>query len=128
MWTLLHVVVVILETMDCSGVVYLNIKQCFDYICFKKDMILDIDSVIPFSKRHGGETIREIIRYDSGYLKDLMLKDDRVVFSDTCFYEIKRLTKNHFDNWETPSDSGMSIFKKLKTYVSHICMILMMAS
>lgn len=79
-------------------------------------MILDIDSVIPFSKRHGGETIREIIRYDSGYLKDLMLKDDRVVFSDTCFNEIKRLTKNHFDNWETPSNSGISIFKKLKTY------------
>lgn len=56
-------------------------------------MVLDIDSIIPFSKRHKGETVREIIRYDSGYLKDLMIKDDRVVFSDTCFNEIKRLTK-----------------------------------
>lgn len=79
-------------------------------------MVLDIDSIIPFSKRHKGETVREIIRYDSGYLKDLMIKDDRVVFSDTCFNEIKRLTKNHLDNWETPFNTNISIFKKLKTY------------
>lgn len=79
-------------------------------------MIFEIDDIIPFSRKHDGETIREIIRYDSGYLKDLMIKDNRVVFSDTCFNEIKRLTKNHFDNWETPSNSKISIFKKLKTY------------
>ena len=48
-------------------------------------MVLDIDSIIPFSKRHKGETVREIIRYDSGYLKDLMIKDDRVVLSEACF-------------------------------------------
>ncbi|OKZ24631.1 MAG: hypothetical protein BHV77_04530 [Bacteroides sp. 43_108] len=57
------------------------------------DMVLDIDSIIPFSKRHKGETVREIIRYDSGYLKDLMIKDDRVVFSDTCFKEKNDLLK-----------------------------------
>lgn len=79
-------------------------------------MIFEIDSIIPFSIRHKGETIREIIRYDSGYLKDLMIKDERVIFSDSCFSEIKRLTSNHFDNWETPSNTKISIFKKIKTY------------
>lgn len=79
-------------------------------------MIFEIDSIIPFSKKHKGETIREIIRYDSGYLKDLMIKDDRIVFSDICFNEIKRLTKNHFDNWETSPNGEIPIFKRLKTY------------
>lgn len=79
-------------------------------------MIFEIDDIIPFSIRHKGETIREIIRYDSGYLKDLMIRDYRIVFSNICFNEIKRLTQNHFDNWETPSNDEISIFKKLKTY------------
>lgn len=75
-----------------------------------------VDDVIPFSKRHTGETIREIIRYDSGYLKDLFLKDERLCFSDECFKEICRLTKGHKDNWETPSKPGLSTFSKLKTF------------
>ena len=81
-------------------------------------MIFEIDDIIPFSKRHKDETIREIIRYDSGYLKDLMIKDNRLVFSANCFNEIKRLTKNHSDNWKTPKKNNVSIFKKLKTYAT----------
>lgn len=75
-----------------------------------------IDDIIPFSKRHAGETIREIIRYDSGYLKDLFLKDESLCFSPECFKEICRLTKDHKDNWETPNKPGMSVFSKLKSY------------
>lgn len=75
-----------------------------------------VDDPIPFSRRHAGETIREIIRYDSGYLKDLFLKDERLCFSEECFKEICRLTKGHKDNWETPNKPGMSIFSTLKPY------------
>ncbi len=81
-------------------------------------MIFEIDDIIPFSVRHKNETIRDIIRYDSGYLKDLMIKDSRLVFSKNCFNEIKRLTTNHFDNWETPKNENVSIFKKLKPYAT----------
>ena len=77
-------------------------------------MIDSLDSMIPFSKRHKGETIREIIEYDSGYLKDLFLKNEELVFSQACFDEICKLTKGHKDNWK-PIESD-SIFSKLKPY------------
>lgn len=80
-------------------------------------MILEIDDIIPFSKRHKGETVRQIVRYDSGYLKDLFLKDERICFSEDCFRELTRLTQNHEDNWEMGSDTG-NIFTNLKPYAT----------
>ena len=81
-------------------------------------MIFDIDDVIPFSKRHKGETIRQIIRYDSGYLRDLFLKDERVSFSRESFAEICRLTQGHYDHWEKPNKETKSIFSQYKSYKS----------
>ena len=80
-------------------------------------MIFELDDIIPFSLRHKGETIRQIIRYDSGYLKDLFLRDERVCFSVECFDELVRLTKNHEDNWEKGRGTG-NVFHQLKPYVS----------
>lgn len=82
-------------------------------------IISDIDTKIPYSKRHPDETIREILRYDSGYLKDLFYKDEDIVFSIECLTEICRLTAKHEDNWEMPPvKAGMSVFTRLKTYKS----------
>lgn len=41
-------------------------------------MIFEIDDIIPFVNRteHVNHTIRQIIRYDSGYLKDLFINDN----------------------------------------------------
>lgn len=78
-------------------------------------MIYSIDEKIHVSQRHPNETIRQIIRYDSGYLKDLFLKDERVVFSDDCMTEICRLTTGHKDNWETPTIHTENIFNALKS-------------
>lgn len=89
-------------------------------------IFLDIDTVIPFSRKYPHRTIREIIRADSGYLKDLFVKDDRVVFSDSCFKEICRLTRGHKDNWETPVKPSLSIFSRLKTYKESYLFDLMM--
>lgn len=79
-------------------------------------MINSIDEKITFSKRHPNETIRQIIRYDSGYLKDLFQKDERVVFSDNCMAELCRLTQGHKDNWENPSIQTANIFNSIKTF------------
>jgi hypothetical protein len=80
-------------------------------------LISDIDTKVPFSKRHPDKTIREILRYDSGYLKDLFLKDKEIVFASECFTEICRLTSGHKDNWETPPRKpGQTAFSQLKTY------------
>lgn len=82
-------------------------------------IISDIDTKIPFSKRHPDETIREILRYDSGYLKDLYYKDEEIVFTEECLAEICRLTAKHEDNWEMPpAKPGLSVFSRLKTYKS----------
>lgn len=80
-------------------------------------MILEIDDIIPFSKRHKGETIRQIVRYDSGYLKDLFVNDERICFSHESFGELIRLTQNHKDNWEKGNDTG-NIFTQLKPYAT----------
>lgn len=81
-------------------------------------MIFELDDKIPFSKRHKDETIRQILRYDSGYLRDLMLKDDRMIFSNSCFCEMKKLTQKHYDNWENPHKMSENIFNDLKIYKS----------
>lgn len=84
----------------------------------KLTMIFEIDDIIPFVKRkeHINHTIRQIIRYDSGYLKDLFLKDNRVCFSEKCLAELLRLTKGHFDNWENAETRN--IFNGIKPYKS----------
>lgn len=80
--------------------------------------MFNIDDVIPFIRRkeHQNQTIRQIIRFDSGYLKDLFLNDERVVFSEECFAELCRLTKDHRDNWEEPEKETSNVFDSLKTY------------
>lgn len=81
-------------------------------------MIFNIDDIIPFCRRdeHLTHTIRQIIRYDSGYLKSLFENDERLVFSLECYDELKRLTKGHWDNWETPSNETNTVFDRLKSY------------
>ena len=81
-------------------------------------MINSIDEKIAFSQRHPNETIREILRYDSGYLKDLFIKNENLCFSRECFDEICRLTTGHKDNWEKPKDETLPFFSRLKTYAS----------
>ncbi len=80
--------------------------------------IESIDIKIPFSKRHPNETIRQIIRYDSGYIKDLFLKNEEIIFSDSCFDELKRLTLGHMDNWVSPKQESTNIFSHLKSYAT----------
>lgn len=97
------------------------ISVAFNHNIFAKialfyDMIENIDEIIPFSKRHKYETVRQIIRADSGYLKDLFLNDSRLVFSPKCFNEICRLTAGHKDNWEKPKHPTALIFQQCKPY------------
>ena len=81
-------------------------------------VIKTIDEVIPFSKRHPDKTVRMIIQYDSGYLKDLMIKDERLCFTKECFAEICRLTKGMYDNWEKPLIGDGCILRTAKRYSS----------
>lgn len=81
-------------------------------------MIFELDDKISFSKRHKDETIRQILRYDSGYIKDLIMKNDEFALSKESFSEACRLTKGMYDNWKKPDAKTDSIFDSLKPYRS----------
>ena len=81
-------------------------------------MITSLDETIPYSRRHPKETIRQILRYDSGYLKDLFVKNEKLYFTPECFSEICLLTKGHNDNWEKPIETTSSIFSYCKPYAT----------
>lgn len=80
-------------------------------------MIYDIDDIFPSygSWRYKGETIREVLQKDSGYVKDLIMKSDDFSLSDTCMKEAVIITKGHHETWVKP-DSPRLIFDKLKPY------------
>ena len=83
-------------------------------------LVYDLDDIIPFSVRHKGETIRQIVRYDSGYLRDLMRKDKRLIFSPKCLKELIKLTQFHKDNWENANTQN--VFLGLKRYATpYLC-------
>ena len=79
-------------------------------------MIYNIDDEIRSGGRHRGETIREIARYDSGYIKDRIKKDKSFVISGQCFGELAQITAGHRDNWEKPKSPIKNIFHAIKTY------------
>ena len=81
-------------------------------------MVYEIDDVIPFSRRHRGETIRQIVRYDSGYIKHLIVKRSDFIISSSCYDELAQLTNGHKDNWVRPIHQTSIIFNGLKTYAS----------
>lgn len=83
-------------------------------------MVFDIDDKITFEhSRHKDETIRQVLRYDSGFIKDSILKNDRFVLSEKCYEEACRLTKGMWDNWEKPEKVNINnVFDSLKLYAS----------
>lgn len=80
-------------------------------------MIFELDDKISFSKRHKEETIRQILRYDSGYIKDLIIKNEKFALSEKSFSEACRLTKGMYDNWEKPVGKTNAV-DSLKRYAS----------
>ena len=80
-------------------------------------MLYDIDDRFPLrgNWRYKGETIREVLQKDSGYIKDLIRLDDIFALTDECMEEAKRITKGHRDNWKKP-ENPQTVFEGLKKY------------
>lgn len=79
-------------------------------------MIFEIDDTIYFSKKYPGKAIKEIAKTDSGYLRDLMKKDERFILSEKCYQELMELTRGMYDDWKKPETPTDSIFDSLKPY------------
>ena len=80
-------------------------------------MIYGIDDKFPShgSWRYKGETIREVLQKDSGYVKDLIMKSDHFALTNTCMKEAVMITKGHHETWTKP-DNPRFIFDELKPY------------
>lgn len=65
--------------------------------------------------KYKGETIREVLQKDSGYIKDLILKRNDFSLSDECMDEAIIITKGHRDLWIRP-EHPQNIFEGLKKY------------
>ena len=80
-------------------------------------MIYDIDDRFPTygSWKYKGETIREVLNKDSGYVKDLIMKSNDFALSDSCFLEAMITTKGHHEDWVKP-DNPKTVFDEQKPY------------
>lgn len=65
-------------------------------------MVYNIDDRFPSTGnwKYKGETIREVLHKDSGYIKDLIRLDDTFVLSYECMKIAMIITKGHRDNRE----------------------------
>ncbi|MBR1889860.1 MAG: hypothetical protein IJ816_04440 [Alloprevotella sp.] len=77
-------------------------------------MIYEINDTFP-SRRYKGETIRQVLQKDSGYIKDLIMKSNDFSLSDECFAEAMQITKGLQESWERP-ENPKNIFEGLKKY------------
>ncbi|NLO71866.1 MAG: hypothetical protein GX102_13160 [Porphyromonadaceae bacterium] len=47
--------------------------------------------------KYQDETVKEVLMKDSGYIKDLILLNEKFAISESCFEEAKELTKGFTD-------------------------------
>lgn len=80
-------------------------------------MIYEIDDKFPSygSLKYKGETIREVLQKDSGYVKDLIMKSDDFALSDMCMENAVVITKGHHETWIKPKNPQI-VFDRLKPY------------
>ena len=80
-------------------------------------MVYEIDDRFPtYGKwRYKGETIREVLQNDSGYVKDLIMKSDDFSLSEQCMAEAVKITLGHHETWVKPVNPKI-IFDGLKPY------------
>lgn len=82
-------------------------------------MIYNIDDCFPNygNWKYKGETVREILHKDSGYIKDLIMKSDSFSLSDICMKEALEITKGNMsvdEKYTMPN----TVFDGLKIYAS----------
>lgn len=80
-------------------------------------MIYTIDDRFPnYGKwRYKGETIRDVLQKDSGYVKDLIMKSDSFSLTDECMDEAKLITRGHRDERVRKSNPN-NVFEGLIVY------------
>ena len=68
------------------------------------------------SWKYKGETIEEVLRKDSGYIKDLIMLNPNFCLSEKGMSEAQELTKGFYDKWTKPEQPTNNIFDSLRVY------------
>lgn len=68
------------------------------------------------SWKYKGETIEEVLRKDSGYIKDLIMLNSNFCLSENGMREAQELTKGFYDKWAKPEQPTDNIFDSLRVY------------
>lgn len=66
--------------------------------------------------KYKGETIEEVLKKDSGYIKDLIKLHPSFCLSEECMVEALKITKGHYDKWVKPTHTSQNIFEDLRLY------------
>lgn len=66
--------------------------------------------------KYKGETIEEVLRKDSGYIKDLIKLHPYFCLSEECMLEAQQITKGFYDKWVKPKQMSKNIFESLRVY------------
>lgn len=76
-----------------------------------------LNSIFPSrgSWKYKGKTIEEVLKQDSGYIKDLIKLHSYFCLSEECMLEAQLMTKGFQDKWVKP-EKPTTILDNLKTY------------
>lgn len=78
-------------------------------------MIYNIDDTFP-SRKYKNKTIREVLKIDSGYIKDYLLRNKDFILSAECLLEAQKITKGNIDKAWVKPEKAESIFDYFKPY------------
>lgn len=66
--------------------------------------------------KYKGETIEEVLKKDSGYIKDLIKLHPYFCLSEECMFEAQQITKGFYDKWVKPKQVSLNVFESLRVY------------
>lgn len=68
--------------------------------------------------KYKGETIKDVLKKDSGYIKDLIKKHKYFCLSEKCMLDAQEMTKGFYDKWTKPEKPTNNIFDSLRVYTA----------
>ena len=64
----------------------------------------NINDIFPLRWKYQGETIGDVLKKDSGYIKDLIRLHHSFCLSEECMAEAQKITKGFKDEWVKPQN------------------------
>lgn len=66
--------------------------------------------------KYKGETLEEVLKKDSGYIKDLIKLHPYFCLSEECMLKAQQITQGFYDKWVKPEQISLNVFESLRAY------------